>query len=84
MTASFFVNNQYMEKIFTTHQQIKDALYRIDTLDQRQREAVFEALAKELDDGGVTREELIRVVGELRNKGLISEIDKENIIKLIP
>ncbi|MDX9893146.1 MAG: hypothetical protein RB292_01890 [Patescibacteria group bacterium] len=70
-------------KIFKTSQQIKDALYQIKSLDYRQRPNVFEALVKELDDGGVTKEEIIRVVGELRAKGEISEIDKRHLLGLI-
>lgn len=70
-------------KIFKTHEQIKTALFKLASLDQRQREVVYNALAKELDDGGVSVEELKKVVRELRLKGEISEIDKENLLKLI-
>ncbi len=70
-------------KIFSTSQQIKDALYQIKSLDYRQRPNVFEALVKELDDGGVTKEEIIRVVRELRAKGEISETDKQNLLDLV-
>jgi hypothetical protein len=34
-------------KIFSTSQQIKDALYQIKSLDYRQRPNVFEALVKD-------------------------------------
>jgi len=69
-------------KIFTTSAQIKQALFQLDSLDEKQREIVFKALVKELDDRGVSEEELKRVATELRNRGLISEIDKENLLRL--
>lgn len=71
------------KKVFKTSQRIKDALFQIQSLDYRQRPVVYEALIKELDDGGVSQEEIKRVVRELRNKGEISEIDKNNLLKLI-
>ncbi len=71
------------KKIFTSSQQIKDALFRIKSLDYRQKPSVYEALIRELDDGGVTKEEIIRVVRELREKGEISEIDRKNLLELI-
>jgi len=40
-------------------------------------------LIKELDDGGVSEEEIKRVVKELRAKGEISEVDKESLLKSI-
>lgn len=70
-------------KIFTTREQIKTALFKLASLDQHQREVVYNALAKELDDSGVSVEELKKVVKELRLKGEISEIDKANLLKLI-
>ncbi len=70
------------KKVFKTSQQIKDALFQVESLDYRQRPAVYEALIKELDDGGVSTEEIKRVVRELREKGEISEIDKDNLLKL--
>ena len=70
------------EKILHTQEEIKKALFKIQTLDYQQRPIVFEALRKELDDGGVTTEELKRVVRELRRQAIISEIDKENLLQL--
>jgi coenzyme F420-reducing hydrogenase gamma subunit len=70
-------------KIFKTRQQIKDALYKVKTLDYRQQPNVYEALVKELDDGGVSAEEIRKVVRELREKGEISEIDKNSLLGLI-
>ncbi|MCL5795857.1 MAG: hypothetical protein M1338_05915, partial [Patescibacteria group bacterium] len=54
------------KKVFKTKQQIKDALFQIKTLDYRQKPVVYEALIKELDDGGVSEEEIKKVVKELR------------------
>lgn len=71
------------KKIFKDRQHLRSALYRLGTLDQNQLEIVCEALAKELDDNGLSAQELIDVTRELRNKGLISEIDKEKILGLI-
>lgn len=71
------------KKVFKTRQQIKDALYQVKSLDYRERPNVYMALVKELDDGGVTPEEIRRVVGELRKNGEISEIDKKNLLALI-
>ncbi|MAF14331.1 MAG: hypothetical protein CMI53_05600 [Parcubacteria group bacterium] len=70
-------------KIFKTKQQIKDALYQVKSLDYRQRPTVYNTLVKELDDGGVSKEEIKRVVSELRQREEISEVDKKNLLKLI-
>lgn len=70
------------KKIFKTREEIQKALYRIPTLDYKERPRVYEALVKELDNGGVTREELRRVVRELRKGRVISEIDARNILAL--
>lgn len=71
------------KKIFTTSQQLKTALFRISSLNQQQRSIVYEALIKELDDNGISAEELKRVTRELRLKGEISEIDQQNLLQLI-
>lgn len=71
------------KKVFQTSQQIKDALFQIKSLDYRQRPTVLEALIKELNDGGVSAEELKKVIRELRERGEISEIDKANLLALI-
>ncbi|HLC90110.1 MAG TPA: hypothetical protein VJG65_04060 [Patescibacteria group bacterium] len=71
------------KKIFNTSQQIKDALFRLQNLDSQQRQSVFSALVKELDDGGVSAEEIKRVARELREKNEISEIDKNELLQII-
>lgn len=70
-------------KIFTTHQQIHEALYHITSLDEQQREVVYQAFVEKLGDGGVTAEELKKVAQNLRAEGVISEIDKQNLLHLI-
>lgn len=70
-------------KIFKTSKKIRQALFKISSLDSRQREAVYQALAKELDDGGVSAEEINEAVRRLRQKGEISEIDKKNLLALL-
>ena len=70
------------KKVFKTSQQIRDALFQLKSLDYRERPTVYNTLIKELDDGGVSKEEIIRVVRELREKGEISEIDKKNLLEL--
>ncbi len=71
------------KKVFKTRQQIKDALYQIKSLDYREQPNVYSALIKELADGGVSAEEIKKVVGELRENGEISEIDQENLLAQI-
>ncbi len=51
-------------------------------MDYKERPRVYEALAKELDSGGVTKEKLKRVVRGLRKEHIISEIDARNILAL--
>jgi len=69
-------------KIFTTHQQIKAALYKINTLDYNQRGIVYEALMEKIGDGGVSAQEIKDVIRRLRREGKISEMDKQNLLKL--
>ena len=71
------------KKVFNTKQQIKDALFQVKTFDYRQKPAIYEAILKELDDGGVSPQELKDVITELHKKSEISEIDQENLLKLI-
>jgi len=70
-------------KIFTTHEQIKAALYKINTLDFKQREIVYEALMEKIGDGGISTQEFKDVIRHLRLENEISEIDNENLLKLI-
>jgi Mg2+/Co2+ transporter CorB len=70
-------------KIFPTRQKIKEALLKISSLDYRERDTVYRALSQELDDGGVSTEEIKRVVRELRHQKEISEIDRKNLLALL-
>ena len=69
-------------KIFQTRQQIEEALYRVKSLDAHQREVVLAAFGKELDDNGVSVEEIKRVVRELHLKKVISDIDTKELLSL--
>jgi len=71
------------KKVFKTSQQIRDALFQIKSLDYRERPNVYAALIRELDDGGVGKEEIKKVIRELRKEGEISEIDQRNLLRLI-
>ena len=71
------------KKAIKISQQIKDALFQIKDLDYRQQPNVYGALIKELADGGVSAEEIKKMVNELEKKGEISETDKENLLALI-
>ena len=71
------------KKVFKTRQEVKDALFQIKSLDYREKPRVLEVLIKELDDGGVSPEEIRRVVSEMRQRGEISEVDKKNLLQLI-
>lgn len=71
------------KKIFTSSQQIRKRLYKIKTLDYKERPKVYEALIKELDGGGVSAEELKLVVRQLRLDNDISEIDRKKLLGLL-
>ncbi|MFA6322420.1 MAG: hypothetical protein WCX71_02975 [Candidatus Buchananbacteria bacterium] len=70
-------------KVFTTHEQIKEALFKINSLDYKEREIVYQALLDKLSQGGVSQEEYRNIIRKLREEKLISEIDKENLFGLI-
>ena len=69
--------------IFNTSEEIKKTLYHLSTLDAHQRDVVFKALVKQMDDGGVTQEELKKVIHQLRLSGEISEIDAHQLRELL-
>lgn len=70
-------------KVFKNKDEIKRALMEIDSLDYRQKPIVLGSLIRELDNGGVTKLELISVVRELRKNQVITETDKQNLLDLI-
>lgn len=74
-----------MTYIFTSGEQIRNALYHLDILNQKQREAVFEFLYKYMGDGVITDGEFDAAIKELslnRSKYGLSEYDIEGIKKL--
>lgn len=71
-------------KVFKNKDEIRAALMDIHSLDYNERPQVLGALIRELDAGGVTKLELREVVRELRKNHVISEMDEENILNLIP
>ena len=71
------------KKIFSSSQQIKDALISIRSLDHHERSLVFENLKQELDGGGVTAAELKEVVRKLRQDKKISEVDRKNLLEFL-
>lgn len=75
----FNIFGQSEPKIFQSKEEIRKALLKIASLDYKERPEVFDALVKELDHGGVNKEELFIVLRELREQHTISEIDEKNI-----
>jgi len=71
------------KKIFKSSDQIRKRLYKIKTLDYKERPKVYKALIRELDDGGVSSTELKLVVRELRLDNDISEIDKRKLLDIL-
>ncbi len=69
--------------VFTTREEIRREILKIRSIDYTERDDVLEKFYKELDNGGVTREEIRRIVRELREDQEISEIDKKNLLKLL-
>jgi hypothetical protein len=74
-----------MTYIFTSGEQIRNVLYHIDTLDEKQRSEVFKILYKYMGDGAITDGEFDAAIKELsldRSKYGLSEYDIESIKKL--
>ena len=69
-------------KIFNNKEEIKKALLEIHSLDYKQRPIVMGALIGELDNRGVTRIELIRIIHELRKDNIISDTDRDSLLHL--
>ena len=70
-------------KVFKTSEEIKKALFRINTLDYKERPEVFKALREELDHGGVSPQEFKDIISELRREHKISEVDAKNLKSLL-
>ena len=71
-----------MPKIFTNHEQIKEALFKLSFLDYRERQVVYDELVEKLSGDGVTRTEFIEVIRRLRREKLITEVAEEHLLKL--
>ncbi|MFA5358803.1 MAG: hypothetical protein WC310_03215 [Patescibacteria group bacterium] len=73
-------------KIFHTKDEIKKSLFRLNTLTQDQREIIFNIVAGELDDNGVTefewKKRLSPIFYQLVKEGKISQIDYEKLKNL--
>ncbi|RJR32018.1 hypothetical protein C4569_00665 [Candidatus Parcubacteria bacterium] len=70
-------------KKFSSRNDIKEALYNVHSLSFEERQKVFDALEQELDGGGVTSEEFKKTIKRLRFEHKISEIDRDNLLKLL-
>lgn len=68
-------------KVFTTKKQIHQELFKLKTLNQNQRQEIFDLIEPELDEGGVTSREGLSHLNhkfyELYQRGEISKIDYE-------
>ncbi|MDO8581548.1 MAG: hypothetical protein Q7S16_01620 [bacterium] len=70
-------------KKLLTHTEIKQKLFHVATLTQKEREAVTEALKPYEGGGGVSSYELKRALDRLRGVYAISEMDRQNIIHIL-
>ena len=66
-------------KIFKNKEEIKKALLEIHSLDYKQRPVVMGAFIGEMDNGGVTRTELIKIIHELKKENVISDTDRDSL-----
>lgn len=69
--------------VFKGKDEIRRALAEIGSLQPKQRQLVFGALAKELDNGGVTELELKDIVSDLRRTNVLSETDAAALRNLL-
>jgi hypothetical protein len=73
-----------MPYIFTSTDQLNKALYRIDTMDAKQRKFVFDFFHQYMDDGVIADVEFENAIQKLSQKRIeygLSEYDLENIKK---
>ncbi|PIS05422.1 MAG: hypothetical protein COT81_01425 [Candidatus Buchananbacteria bacterium CG10_big_fil_rev_8_21_14_0_10_42_9] len=70
-------------KVFTGKMSIKRALWKMSSLDYKQRKIVYDALVEKLGGGGVTRLELLDVARKLHMAHKISDIDRRALEHLI-
>lgn len=70
-------------KKLLTQREIREKLFHVATLTQKEREAVEEALKPFEGGGGVSSYELKRALDRLRGVYAISEIDRQKIIQML-
>ncbi|MBI4281353.1 hypothetical protein HY625_00870 [Candidatus Uhrbacteria bacterium] len=70
-------------KKLLTHIEIKQKLFHVTILTQKQREAVEEALRAYEGGGGVSSYELKHALDRLRGVYAISEMDRQKIIQIL-
>ncbi|MBU1164664.1 hypothetical protein KKA15_03830 [Patescibacteria group bacterium] len=73
----------FSSPVFSSKREIKEAIRTINSLDYKEREAVYDALEQELDGSGVSKEEYIEALRQLRKEHKISEIDRNYLLKLL-
>lgn len=64
-----------------TREQIKQITWEAKSLGQKQREEIRQSLSK--FSGGVSKQQFIRTIRELREEGVISEFEKNELLGLI-
>ncbi len=70
-------------KKLLTQREIREKLFHIETLTQKEREAVEEALRAYEGGGGVSSYELKHALDRLRGVYAISEMDRRKIIDIL-
>lgn len=70
-------------KKLLTQREIREKLFHVETLTQKERDAVEEALKPFDGGGGVSSYELKRVLDRLRGTYAISEMDRQKIIRVL-
>lgn len=70
-------------KKLLTQREIREKLFHVETLTQKDRDAVEEALTPFDGGGGVSSYELKRVLDRLRGTYAISEMDRQKIIRIL-
>ncbi len=63
--------------------QLREELYRIDSLTDREREILYQELKKYSGGGGISFSEFQKVIWKLRDEYKISKIDEKYLKKLL-
>lgn len=72
-----------MSKVFKNKTEIFQKVVGISSLDYKERPKVIKKLVKELDYGGVSRQEFRDIITELERDHKISNVDARNLRKLL-